>query len=179
MGADTSKMVGRVVVLEYCANPAGDKPVTAEWKPAGAMTTKSWDFSPNTVTSEADDTAGFQEGLVTNSDFSISGDGEWRKSDRIDEIGINALVALYTHAMMNREQPTVWVRLKYGSMTMVGKMNITGLSSEAPTNEITTFSVEFKLQDAATLEISYPDAIAQEMEKLLGFKPPVTSDKAN
>lgn len=149
---DTGLMVGRTVVLEY---GTGDtKPADADWKAAGAMTTKSWDFSPNTVTSEADDAGGFPESLVTNSDFTISGEGEWRKRDKSDSIGINALVAIYVNAIKNRTQPYVWVRLKYGTLTFVGKMIISALSSESATNDLVTFSVEFKVGDASTLEIT-------------------------
>lgn len=79
-------VVGRAVVLEYGTTNA--KPQESEWKVAGAMTTKSWDFSPNSVTSEADDAGGFPETLITNSDFSISGDGEWRKRPKSKELGI-------------------------------------------------------------------------------------------
>lgn len=149
---DTSKMVGRSVVLEYANQDA--KPQDAEWKAAGAMKTKSWDFSPNTVTSEADDAGGFPESLVTNSDFSISGEGEWRQRDKAGELGINAIVALYVKAIKERKQPFVWVRLKYGTMTIIGKMIITALSSEAATNDLVTFSIEFKVGDASTLEIT-------------------------
>lgn len=153
---DTQKMVGRTVVLEYATTitGGGTAPQETDWKPAGAMKTKNWDFSPNSVTSDADDAGGFPESLITNSDFKIGGEGEFRKRDKANEIGINALVELYLNAIKAREQPYVWVRLKYGSLTFVGKMIITALSSEAPTNEIVTFSVEFKVGDAETLKIT-------------------------
>ena len=69
-------------------------------------------------------------------------------------MGINALVALYVKAIKERKQPFVWVRLKYGTMTIIGKMIITALSSEAATNDLVTFSIEFKVGDASTLEIT-------------------------
>lgn len=145
-------IVGRAVVLEYATTEA--KPQSSEWKAAGAMTTKSWDFSPNTVTSEADDTGGFPESLVTNSDFSISGEGEWRKRPKSTELGIKDVVSLYVNSVKARKQPYLWVRLNYGDMTIIGKMIITALSSEAPTNDLVKFSIELKVGDASTLEIS-------------------------
>lgn len=150
--ADTSIMIGSEVVLEYSTAEA--KPKEAEWKAAGAMKTKSWDFSPNTVTSEADDQGGFTETLITHADLKISGEGEWRKRDKSNSVGINALVALFTTAVKNRNQPRIWVRLKYGQMTIVGKMTITALSSEAATSSIVSFSIELAVGDASTLEIT-------------------------
>ncbi|HDL5101416.1 TPA: phage tail protein [Mannheimia haemolytica] len=145
-------VVGRVVVLEYGTTDA--KPQESEWKVAGAMTTKSWVFSPNSVTSEADDAGGFPETLITNSDFSISGDGEWRKRPKSKELGIKDLVVLYANAVKNRTQPYIWVRLKYAGLTILGKMVITALSSEAPTNDLVKFSIEFKVGDSSTIEIA-------------------------
>lgn len=154
---DTSKMVGRSVVLEYCLVPAAGentRPVDSDWKPAGAMRTKAFDFKPNTVTSEADDEGGFPETLVTNSEFSLSGEGEFRKKDKTTEIGINALVDLYVKAITARKQPRVWVRLNYGSIVVEGKLVITELSTEAPTNDLVTFSVGFGVGESSTLSIT-------------------------
>ncbi|HHT7764496.1 phage tail protein [Pasteurella multocida] len=153
---DFAKFVGRSAVLEYAttATGSGPAPQESDWKPGGAIRSKSFDLSPNTVTSEADDAGGFPESLVTNSDLSISVEGEFRKKDKEDEIGINALIKLYVNAVKARTQPTVWVRLQFGSVKLVGNMVITALSSEAPTNDLVTFSAEFKVADASSVAIT-------------------------
>ncbi|SUB51637.1 phage tail tube protein [Pasteurella testudinis] len=153
---DFAKFVGRATVLQYAKTVTGDGPTPQEtdWKAAGAIRSKGFDFSPNTVTSEADDAGGFPESLVTNSDFSISVEGESRKKDKTDEYGINALIDLYVKAINERKQPTIWVRLKYGAVTFVGFMTITALSSEAATNDLVTFSAEFKVADSESVTIT-------------------------
>lgn len=154
--ADFAKFVGRSAVLEYALKGTGANGEVQEsdWGPAGAIRSKSMDFSPNTVTSEADDAGGFPESLVTNSDLSISVEGEFRKKDKENEIGINALIKLYVDAVKKRSQPTIWVRLQFGSVKLVLFATITALSSEAPTNDLVTFSAEFKVADADSVVIT-------------------------
>lgn len=79
---DTGKLIGKVAVLRMAFGCADTVPALSEWKRLGAMTTKGFDYSMNTVTSEADDTKGMVENLVNNMDVTISGEGEFRKKTR-------------------------------------------------------------------------------------------------
>lgn len=76
---DTGKLIGKVAVLRMAFGCADTVPALSEWKRLGAMTTKGFDYSMNTVSSEADDTKGMVENLVNNMDVTISGEGEFRK----------------------------------------------------------------------------------------------------
>ncbi len=88
---DTGKLIGKVAVLRMALGCADTVPALSEWKRLGAMTTKGFDYSMNTVTSEADDTKGLVENLVNNMDFTISGEGEFRKKDKTTEVGAIAI----------------------------------------------------------------------------------------
>lgn len=88
---DTGKLIGKVAVLRMAFGCADTVPALSEWKRLGAMTTKGFDYSMNTVTSEADDTKGLVENLVNNMDFTISGEGEFRKKDKTTEVGAIAI----------------------------------------------------------------------------------------
>ncbi|MCC9584808.1 Ig-like domain-containing protein, partial [Enterobacter hormaechei] len=54
----------------------------------------------------------------------------------------------------------IWVRMDYGPVEFVGYMNITALSSDGGTNDIVTFSTEFKVGDATTIEVNELTAVA-------------------
>lgn len=149
---DTTKMVGRSVIIEVAAGCADTVPLESEWQLFGAMTTKSFDLSPDTVTSDADDSGAFNEGLVTSSSFTISGDGEFRKRDKPGEYGVYNAVRYFVGELQARRQPSLWVRLDWGDMIIRGYMNITALSGEAPTKELVTYSVEFQPADGNSVE---------------------------
>ncbi len=87
---DTGKLIGKVAV-RMALGCADTVPALSEWKRLGAMTTKGFDYSMNTVTSEADDTKGLVENPVNNMDFTISGEGEFRKKDKTTEVGAIAI----------------------------------------------------------------------------------------
>lgn len=150
---DTILLVGRSATLELADGCADTPPTEAEWKYAGALTSKGIDFSPNTVTSEADTSGGFQESLVTNSDFTITAEGEVRTKDRSDEYGFGRMVLYYSTELKARRQPTLWVRLGFGPVTLVMYATITALSGDAGTNDIVTFSAEFHPADSTTVTI--------------------------
>jgi uncharacterized protein YjdB len=44
--------------------------------------------------------------------------------------------------------------MDYGPVEFIGYMNITALSSDGGTNDIVTFSTEFKVGDASTIEVN-------------------------
>ncbi|ECE3714682.1 Ig domain-containing protein [Salmonella enterica] len=151
---DYGKLIGRNAVLEVAEGCPDTVPLESEWKILGAMTTKSFDLSPNTVTSEADDTKGFVEGLVTSVDFTISGDGEWRKRDKPGDFGPAYMTRYYLQETKAGRQPSVWVRLSFATITIVAYMNTTAWSGEFGTSDIATFSSEFKVADADSVTVT-------------------------
>lgn len=151
---DNSKLFGRAIVLEVADGCADTVPLESEWKALAAGTSKGFDFSPNTVTSDADDTKGYVENIVTNSDFTISFEGEVRKNDKLDQYGIGNFIKYYNTEIKAARQPTLWVRMEYGPVTFVGYMVITALSSDGGTNDIVTFNTEFKVADADTVQVN-------------------------
>lgn len=153
--SDNTKLFGAAAVLELVLGCPKTTPAEADWKSVGACTSKGFDFSPNTVTSDADDQAGFVESIVTNSDFTLSLEGEVRKKDKLDEFGVGNLVHYYTNEVKNKRQPALWVRAEFGQISILGYMVITALSWDGGTNDIVTFSVEFKVSAADTMSVTY------------------------
>lgn len=151
---DNSKLFGRAIVLEVADGCADTVPTEAQWKALAAGTSKGFDFSPNTVTSDADDTKGYVENIVTNSDFTISFEGEVRKNDKLDQYGIGNFIKYYNSEIKAARQPTLWVRMEYGPVTFECYMVITALSSDGGTNDIVTFTTEFKVADADTVNVT-------------------------
>lgn len=157
---DNSRLFGGAVVLEVADGCPDTVPAESEWKALAAGTSKGFDFSPNTVTSDADDTQGYVENIVTNSDFTISFEGEVRKNDKLDQYGIGRFIQYYNTEVKARRQPTIWVRMQYGPVTFQGYMVITALSSDGGTNDIVTFSTEFKVGASETIEVTPTTPIA-------------------
>ncbi|HAI8714158.1 Ig-like domain-containing protein [Escherichia marmotae] len=157
---DYGKLIGRNAVLEVVEGCPDTVPQEADWKILGAMTTKSFDLSPNTVTSEADDTKGFVEGLVTSVDFTISGDGEWRKRDKPGDFGPAYMTRYYLQETKAGRQPSVWIRLSFATITITAYMNTTAWSGEFGTGDIATFSAEFKVADADSVTVTDDGDIA-------------------
>ncbi len=75
------RLFGGAVVLEVADGCPDVKPLESEWKALAAGTSKGFDFNPNSVTSDADDGGGYVETIITNSDFTLSFEGEVRKKD--------------------------------------------------------------------------------------------------
>jgi len=147
------RLFGGAVVLEVADGCSDALPQESEWKALAAGTSKGFDFSPNSVTSDADDGKGYVETIVTNSDFTISFEGEVRKKDKLDQYGIGRYIKYYHTEISNRRQPGIWVRLEYGPVTFIGYMNITALSSDGGTNDIVSLTTEFKVGDASTIDV--------------------------
>lgn len=154
------KLFGRAIVLEVADGCADTVPLEAEWKALAAGTSKSFDFSPNSVTSDADDTQGFVENIVTNADFTLSFEGEVRKQDKLDQYGVGKFIKYFTDEIKAARQPSLWVRMSFGPVTFIGYMIINALSSDGGTNDIVTFSTEFKVADASTVEVSENNVVA-------------------
>lgn len=151
---DTGTMTGRAITLELADGCADTVPQESEWKYLGPMTSKDMDFSPSTVTSEADDSGGYVVSLVTTSDLTLSGEGEVRSGDKADEYGIHRLIAYYNREVKARRQPTVWVRRTMGETVVTMYATLTALSTSGGTNDIVTFSVEFHPADSDTVMIT-------------------------
>lgn len=150
---DNSKLFGRAVVVEVALGCADTVPPESERKALMAGTSKGFDFSPNTVTSDADDTKGYVENIVTNSDFTISFEGEVRKRDKLDQFGVGNFVKYYNDEIKASRQPTIWVFMDYGPVRFQGYMVITALSSDGGSNDIVTLSTEFKVADSETIVV--------------------------
>lgn len=150
---DNTKLFGRAVVLEVALGCADTVPAESERLPLMAGTSKGFDYSPNTVTSDADDTKGYVENIVTNSDFTISFEGEVRKRDKLDQFGVGRFVKYYNDEVKASRQPTIWVFMDYGPVRFQGYMVITALSSDGGTNDIVTLSTEFKVADSDTIVV--------------------------
>ena len=154
------RLFGGAVVLEVADGCPDVKPLEAEWMALAAGTTKGFDFNPNTTTSDADDGGGYVESIVTNSDFTISFDGEVRVRDKLDQYGFGRFTRYFHTEVAARRQPGMWVRLNYGPVEFVGYMNITALNSSGGTNDITPFTTEFKVGDASTIEVNENNSVA-------------------
>lgn len=150
---DNSKLFGRAVVLEVALGCPDAIPPESERRALMAGTSKGFDFSPNTVTSDADDTKGYVENIVTNSDFTISFEGEVRKRDKLDQFGVGNYIKYYNDEVKAGRQPTIWVFMDYGPVTFAGYMVITALSSDGGSNDIVTLSTEFKVADSDTIDV--------------------------
>lgn len=154
------RLFGGAVVLEVTDGCPDAKPAEFDWKSLAAGTSKGFDFNPNTVTSDADDGAGFVETIITNSDFTLSFEGEVRKKDKLDQYGIGKFIKYFATELAAKRQPGLWVRMVYGPVEFIGYMNITALSSDGGTNDIVTFSTEFKVGDASTIEVNLTETVA-------------------
>lgn len=148
------RLFGGAVVLEVADGCADTVPLESEWKALAAGTSKGFDFNPNSVTSDADDGGGYVETIITNSDFTISFEGEVRKKDKLDQYGIGKFITYFAAELKAKRQPGIWVRMDYGPVEFIGYMNITALSSDGGTNDIVTFSTEFKVGDASSIEVN-------------------------
>lgn len=150
---DNTKLFGRAIVLEIADGCADTMPQESEWMSLAAGTTKSFDLSPNSVSSDADDTKGYVENIVTNADLTISFEGEVRRNDRLDQYGVYRLIKYFNTEIQAARQPTVWIRMEFGAVTFIGYMLINALSSDGGSNDIVTFSTEFKVADASTIQV--------------------------
>lgn len=153
------RLFGGAVVLEVADGCPDVKPADGDWMALAAGTSKGFDFNPNTVTSDADDGGGYVETIITNSDFTISFEGEVRKKDKLDQYGVGKFIEYFAAELKAKRQPGIWVRMAYGPVEFIGYMNITALSSDGGTNDIVTFSTEFKVGDASTIEVVSADAL--------------------
>ena len=154
------RVFGAATVLELAMGCPDVVPAEVDWKALGAGTSKGLDFAPNSVTSDADDTAGWVENITTNADATVSFEGEVRKHDKLDQFGYGNLVKYFADEINAKRQPTVWVRMEVGPIEFTGYMVISNLTpADGGSNDIITFSVEFKVSDGTTVKIENVDAV--------------------
>ncbi|MEQ9830552.1 Ig-like domain-containing protein [Pectobacterium versatile] len=151
---DSGLLVGKNVVLEVALGCADTAPTEVDWQALAAGTSKTIDFSPNTVTSDADDKGAWVDNAITNADATISFEGEVRKNDALDQFGFGKFVKYFTDEMNAKRQPTLWVRVQLGPIEFVGYMVATALSTDGGTNDIVSFSTEFKVYDGNTVAVT-------------------------
>ncbi|MGM5532558.1 Ig-like domain-containing protein, partial [Mixta calida] len=101
---------------------------------------------------------GYVESIVTNADLTISFEGEVRQNDKLDQYGVYRLIKYFNTEIQAARQPTLWVRMEFGAVTLQGYMLINALSSDGGSNDIVTFSTEFKVADASTFQVFDTDA---------------------
>lgn len=146
-----TKITGYAVKIEVADGCAELRPEESEWKILGAMTTKDKNISINSIESDADDTAGLVEKLVTTAGVEIPFEGEvFDKSPDI-YYGYERLQQLFFLKISERKQPTLWVRMTEGDTRMSYYAVLDGdLSSSGGTNDIRTFSGTFGMSRADT-----------------------------
>ncbi|EOG5603938.1 Ig-like domain-containing protein [Providencia stuartii] len=151
----TNKLIGRNAVIRIAPGCHDQVPAQSAFKRIGAITTKSFDLSPNSITSEADDTKGLIENIVTNMELSISFDGEYRKRDKDTDFGPLKLLQEIPKEVQMGRQPAYWVQMDFtgeDAVVLQGYFVFTSWSSEFPASEIATYSGELKVSDADSIE---------------------------
>ncbi|ARU94559.1 phage tail tube protein [Tatumella citrea] len=150
---DNTKLFGRAVILEVADGCADTIPAESEFMLLAAGTSKTFDMNPNTTNSSADDTKGWVENVVTSNDLTLSFEGEVRVNDKSDQYGVYKFIKYYVNEVNAARQPTLWVRMYFGQIMIQAYMVITALSNDGGTDDIVTFSTEFKVADGSTVSI--------------------------
>ena len=147
------RLVGRAKTLELAYGCPDTLPSESEWKLLGLPTSASWDLSPESLTSGADD-GGFTSTMIASLDPTYSVEGEVRVNDRTDEFGIQQFLKYYVDEIRARRQPTVWMRFHWGNYYHIGYMVASGLSDGGGVKEIVTYSLELKLNEGTSFQIT-------------------------
>lgn len=146
------RLIGRTKTLELAYGCPDVMPAESEWKLLGLPTSATWDYSPETLTSDADD-GGFTSTMIASLDPTYSIDGEVRVNDRSDEFGIQQFMKYVPDEVRARRQPTVWMRFHWGNYYHIGYMVVSGLSDSGGVKEIVTYSLELKLSEGTTFQV--------------------------
>lgn len=157
-GCPTSfdRLIGRAKTLELAYGCPDVVPAEGEWKLVGLPTSATWDFNPETLTSDADD-GGFTATMIASLDPTYSIEGEVRVKDRTDEFGIQEFVKYIVDEVMARRQPAVWMRFHWGDYYHIGYMVPSGTSDGGGVKEIVTYSLEFKINVGTTFQLTQAD----------------------
>ena len=140
MACETTKYVGRDVVLEYSIGCGDEKPLPGAWKRFGSLRTKEFALSWDTTdVTDSDSVGALRENLATFQTLTISGDGIAKAS------GIGNLVELTKHFVSptaTNGQPVVWLRMTFPDLTFTAFMLLSNLSRSAPYDDAVTYSLE-------------------------------------
>lgn len=140
MACETTKYVGRDVVLEYAIGCGDQKPVDGDWKRFGSLRTKEFSLSWDTTdVTDSDSIGALRENLATFQNLTISGDGMAKAS------GVGNLVELTKHfvnPVATNGQPLVWMRMTFPDLTFTAFMLLSTLSRSAPYDDAVTYSME-------------------------------------
>ncbi|EPA9111040.1 MAG: Ig-like domain-containing protein [Serratia liquefaciens] len=146
------QLIGRAKTLELAYGCPDQVPAEGDWKLVGLPTSATWDLSPESLTSDADN-GGFSANLIASLDPTYSLEGEVRINDRTDEFGIQQFVKYVVDEVRARRQPTVWMRFQWGDYYHIGYMVASGLSDGGGVKEIVTYSLELKINEGSTFQI--------------------------
>lgn len=142
MACNTTKFVGRDVVMEYVIGCPDELPLEEEWQRFGSMRTKEFNLEWETTDATADDSIGaLRESLATFQTLSISGDGVVKVSGA----GAANLIELTKHVAnpaATGGQPFAWVRMTFPDLTFTCFMIISSMSRSAPFDDVVTYSFE-------------------------------------
>ena len=140
MACETTKYVGRDVVLEYAIGCGDARPNPSDWKRFGSLRTKEFSLSWDTTdVTDSDSIGALRENLATFQTLTISGDGIAKAS------GANNLVELTKHVVnptATNGQPLVWLRMTFPDLTFTAFMLLSTLSRSAPYDDVVTYSME-------------------------------------
>ncbi len=152
---DKGLVMGNAGILRIAKGCSNQRPLQNQYMRLGALTSKSTDFGMETVTSNADDTKGLSESIVTGADVTISFDGELKKAGVTGSTSAFDIAKEILDEVKAGRQPSYWVQLDMkgdGTDVIEGYMAFTSWSMEFPTKEISTYSGELKVADAETVE---------------------------
>jgi len=154
---NNGQLIGRAKTLELAYGCPDQVPAEDAWKLMGLPTSATWDLSPESLASDADN-GGFSATQISGLDPTYSIEGEVRVKDRTDEFGVQQFTKYIVDEIRARRQPTVWMRFQWGDYYHIGYMVPSGASEGGGVKEIVTYSFEFKLNDGTTFQIIEADS---------------------
>ncbi|WP_311749653.1 Ig-like domain-containing protein [Proteus terrae] len=163
---DKGLVMGNAGILRIAKGCSNQSPSQIQFLRLGALTSKSTDFGMETVTSNADDTKGLAESIVTGADVTISFDGELKKAGVAGSTSAFDIAKEILDEVKAGRQPSYWVQLDMkgdGSDVIQGYMTFTSWSMEFPTKEISTYSGELKVADAETVEWLQEEVVVESI----------------
>lgn len=163
---DKGLVMGNAGILRIAKGCPDQVPAQDQFLRLGALTSKSFDFGMETVTSNADDTKGLTESIVTGADFTISFDGELKKAGVTGSTSAFDIAKEILDEIKASRQPSYWVQLDMkgdGSDVVQGYMAFTSWSMEFPTKEISTYSGELKVYDSDTVEWLQEEVVVESV----------------
>ncbi|WOO48608.1 Ig-like domain-containing protein [Hafnia alvei] len=152
---DKGNMLGDHGILRIAKGCPSQVPDQSSFMRFGAVTSKSLDYGMETVNSNADDTPGLSEAIVTGADLTISVDGEMRVTPLPGSTSAMNFAKELLEEIQARRQTGYWVQLDMrgdGKEILQGYFNFTSWSMEFPTRELATYSGELKVHTATTVE---------------------------